>query len=836
MSCKDLVFTCELVHGLHARPASALVELAETFESVMELENLRTGHKACLDSALSLIAADIAYRDTCKVSANGPDANEALKKVKKFVLKELQQFEGDEFVVDHLSVLPPSLRRLNLNYCFGHSIGENWVEGKPVRLSEHKIYVDRDCSAYTGIAGERLKLLGALEQLQADIRGKMFSAELDAERTILNAHAMLAGDQEFQTRLLSYISEGWSTTESIRKTLDHYSQRLESSENSYLRERVLDIQDLCDQLLQLTCSGLLNKPDVLTGPCVCLADNLTPSQFLALDKRYLKGLVLENGGKASHTVLLAQARGIPVIVGVESARELIEKAERVILDARLGILIADPSDKVDRYYSQEAGRLKQLEKKYQPFIQREARTADNKRLEVGANIIGLDDAVQAFSSGAEGIGLFRTEMMFMERTRAPDIDEQHDVYESVVKAAGDRPVIIRTIDVGADKPVDYFELPEEQNPFLGFRAVRLYSEFLDVFKEQIRAILKTSVKKTVGLMIPMVTTVSEVRWVRKVIDEVKEEMAAENTSYGDIRLGIMVEVPSVCMIIDQLCQYVDFFSIGSNDLAQYVLAADRCNDRIGELYNYLQPAFLRLLDKVVKDAQKRGKWIGICGEMASDINTLPILVGLGLDEVSVSVSQVPAIKERISRLDSDQCRKLLDSALSAQDYREISGYLKNTYSDLAPRPLCDQSIICIDYDCLSREEAIKHLADMLYLDSRIADSTHIEEAVWLREEAASTNIGNGVAIPHCRSDLVYSHSIAVLKLARPIQWQPQDSSYVDTVFFLAVREADAPDTHMKFFASLARKLMASEFVDKFRQCVSSVSVDQLLKSELELSN
>ncbi|MRI31558.1 phosphoenolpyruvate--protein phosphotransferase [Endozoicomonas sp. OPT23] len=836
MSCKELVFTCELVHGLHARPASALVALAEEFDAVMELENLRTGFKASLDSALSLIAADIAYRDTCKVRVEGSDAQVALKKLQRFVLRELQHFDAEVLIADNVPTLPPSLRNLNINHCVGHSIGSDWVEGIPFCLSEHKLYSNRDNTAYTGISGERMKLLGALEQLLANIRANMSVAELDTEKSILNAHVMLASDQEFKSRLLNYISEGWAASESIKKTLQYYSLRLEAAESSYLRDRVLDIQDLCDQLLHLTCNLTCEKTDSLTAPSICLADNLTPSQFLALDKKYLTGLVLENGGKASHTVLLAQARGIPVIVGVEGARSLMKNAERVILDAKLGVLISDPSEKVDRYYLQEARRQQKLEKKYQPFIHRKAKTADQKRLEVGANIIGLDDAVQAFASGAEGVGLFRTEMMFMERTCAPDMNEQHDVYEAVVDVAEDRPVIIRTIDVGADKPVDYFELPEEQNPFLGFRAVRLYSEFLDVFKEQVRAILKASRNKSLGLMIPMVTTVSEVVWVRKIIAEVQQEMTLAGAQFGRIRLGIMVEVPSACMIIDQLSEYVDFFSIGSNDLAQYVLAADRCNDRIGELYNYLQPAFLRLLDKVVKDARSKNKWIGVCGEMASDINTLPILVGLGVDEISVSGSQIGAIKERISHLDSQQCRKLLDSALFARDYREVSGLLKNTYSELAPRPLFDPSIICIDYDCLSREEAIKQLVDMLYLDSRIADSTSVEEAIWQREDISSTNLGNGIAIPHCRSDLVYSHSIAVLKLAKPIQWQSQDDSLVDTVFILAVREADTPDAHMRFFASLARKLMESDFVKRFRNSASAISVDQLLKSELKLSN
>ncbi|KEQ18338.1 phosphoenolpyruvate--protein phosphotransferase [Endozoicomonas numazuensis] len=835
MSCKEFIFTCELLNGLHARPVSYLVKEAAVFEATMELENLRSGRKANLKSPLSLIAADIAYRDVCRIKISGSDAVEAFRKIKAFIFKQLPGCDELLPAIKNSGVLPPSLRILEMEYCRGQATGEGWAIGEPVCLKEYRFLPIEDRAVYAGVTGERLRLLGAIEQVQDELQAAVGKAELVAEREVLKAHQQLASDPDFKARLLDHVDNGLSVSESIEATLEHFANALESSENSYLRDRVIDIRDLCDQILRLSYgSGRLFSPDKLQRSSICLADNLTPSQFMGLDKSHLKGLVLESGGKASHTVLLAQARGIPVLVGVEGAQVLMKQAREVVLDAGLGILIANPPLKVLRYYQQEEKRHHALSVRCEPFVHTEAKTVDGQRLEVGANIIGQEDAELAFRSGAEGIGLFRTEMMFMERAQAPSSAEQVAAYTAVIREAEGRPVVIRTIDVGADKPVDYFNLAEEQNPFLGYRAVRLYPEFLDLFKAQVFAVLKAAVHGPVGLMIPMISCVAEVKWVREVIQEVEEELKQSGEHYGSIQLGIMLEVPSVCLIIDQLAQYVDFFSIGSNDLAQYFLAADRGNDKVGNLYHYLHPSFLRFLRNTVKEAHRYKKWVGLCGEMAADTDTLPLLVGLGLDEISLPAPLIPAVKEKINHLNSTLCRDLLDQSVNCEDMDQVSLLLKQSHNDLAPRPVFSTTIMNLDFDCLSKEEAVKELVDMLFLDSRISDSRLLEEAVWKREAVYSTALGNGMAIPHCQSDLVYSHSAGVLRLKKPIEWKSVDGKPVDTVFLLAVRESGSHSDHMKVLAELARKLVNEAFLNQIKSSPDPEALANFLEKHLEI--
>ncbi|WP_062265508.1 phosphoenolpyruvate--protein phosphotransferase [Endozoicomonas arenosclerae] len=835
MSCKEFIFTCELLNGLHARPVSYLVKEANVFESDMVLENLRSGRKANLKSPLSLIAADIAYRDVCRIKIAGQDAVEAFRRIKSFVFKHLPECDELLPTVRNSGVLPPSLRALKMEFCRGQATGEGWAIGEPVCLKEYRFLPIEDRAVYAGVTGERLRLLGAIEQVQEALQKSVKNAELLAEREVLKAHLQLAGDPDFKARLLDHVDNGLSVSESIEATLEHFANALESSQSSYLRDRVIDIRDLCDQILRLSYgSGRLYSPDVLQKNSICLADNLTPSQFMGLDKSHLKGLVLECGGKASHTVLLAQARSIPVLVGVEGARELMKQADEVVLDSGLGLLIANPPVEALRYYQQEEKRSRALSVRCAPFVQGVARTSDGQRLEVGANIIGQEDAELAFKSGAEGIGLFRTEMMFMERTQAPGLAEQVATYNAVVREAEGRPVVIRTIDVGADKPVDYFNLSEEQNPFLGYRAVRLYPEFLELFKAQVEAVLKAAVHGSVGLLIPMISCVTEVRWVREVIQEVEDELRASEQQYGEIRLGIMLEVPSVCLIIDQLAQYVDFFSIGSNDLAQYFLAADRGNDKVGDLYHYLHPSFLRLLKSTVREAHRHKKWIGLCGEMASDSDILSLLVGLGLDEISLPAPLIPTVKEKVSHLNSVHCRDLLDQAVNCEDIDQVTTLLKQSHSSLAPRPVFDTAIMKLDYDCLSKEEAIKELVDMLFLDGRISDSRLLEEAVWKREAVYSTALGNGIAIPHCQSDLVYSHSAGVLRLKNPIEWNSVDGKPVDTVFLLAARESGSNNEHMKVLAELARKLVNDNFLSRIKSSPDPEALAEFLEEHLEV--
>lgn len=833
MICKEFTFTCELVNGLHARPASLLVEEVQAFNVNVILDNQRNKRKADANSALSLIAADVTFHDICNLRITGEDAERAFTRLRHFILKEWPKTDEPLSSPRSENALPPSLRVVEMNYARGLATADGWARGTPVCLKEYRFLPGPDHAVYAGVTGERLRLTGALEQLQNSLKMAVDKAELVAEREVLNAHYALACDPYFKKRLLDHVSNGLSVVESTEATLEHFAYALKSSESTYLQDRVIDIRDLCDQLLHLSYgSGCLYSPDVLNQHSICLADNLTPSQFLALDQRYLNGLVLESGGKASHTVLIAQARGIPVVVGVEGARDLINHAKEVILDAGLGILIADPSKEVGRYYQQERRKQQKLSERYLPFITRKAQTRDGKMLEVSANIVGIEDAENAFANGAEGIGLFRSEMIYMQRDQAPDEQEQLATYSRVLQLAKGLPVIIRTIDVGADKPLDYLKLMDEQNPFLGYRAVRLYPEFIDLFRTQVRSILRAARGGVISMMIPMVSCLDEVLWVRNVVDDLCAGMDQNNESYGRMKLGIMLEVPSVCLIIDQLAAHVDFFSIGSNDLAQYFLATDRDNEKVGGLYSYLHPSFLRLLKMITVETRKHQCWTGICGEMAADQEALPLLVGLGLNEVSLPGAFIPAIKEKLSHLDSGECCKLLEEAVSCNGIQAVQTLLRTCQSDITRRPVFASAIVNVDYEAYTREEAVKELVDMMLLDNRLTDTQSVEEAIWSREAIYSTSMGSGIAIPHVQSENISCHSVGILRLRKPIRWHAADDVMVNTIFLLAVPDTGAKNQHMKVFARLARKLVRAEFLQRFGQCINNEEVVELLQLEM----
>lgn len=833
MSREEIRFTCELPNGLHARPASYLVRHTQSFESCVTLHNHRNSREANGKSVLSLISADVGFHDTCSLVVEGADSKQAAKALRHFLIHELPSCDTPLQDIEDSHWLPPSLVNLELDSCKGQATADGWAIGAPVLLKEYRFLPSEDHPVYSGVTGERLRLLGALKKVKLRLKNAITKAELIPEREVLNAHLALATDPDFRARLLEHVDNGLSVVESIEATLEHFSQILKNGESSYLRDRVIDIRDLCDQILRLSYgSGRLFTPDSLAQDSICLADNLTPSQFLGLDKRFLKGLVLQTGGKASHTVLLARARGIPVILGAKGAGELMSRSRQVILDAGLGLLIANPNEFVLRYYRQEERKILQLQERCTPFVSSKATTRDGVDIEIAANIVGFEDAEYAFSRGAESIGLFRTEMLFMERSQAPNEEEQLTIYRKVVNAANGRPVIIRTIDVGADKPVEYLNLDDEQNPYLGYRAVRLYPQFVDYFKTQLRALFQAAALGPIKIMVPLITTVDEIIWVQKIMEQVAGELKEQDKAIGKPEFGIMLEVPSCVFIIDQLARYVDFFSIGTNDLSQYFLAADRGNERVSKLYTAIHPSFLRMLNKIVEDARSHGKWVGICGDMAADLRLLPLLTGLGVNELSLPSGQIPELKEKLSRLDSTACRKLLHQSMDCEHSNEIETLLRQGRIEAGTHPILHPNIMAVEFDALTKEEVIKELIDLLDIDGRLANARYIEDAVWRREEVYSTGLGNGIAIPHCQSDEIYSDSIAIARLKQPIDWQAMDNKPVDIIFLLGVRKSGAEANHMKIFASLARKLTDHDFLEKLRDNPDADDILQLLRQEL----
>jgi fructose-specific PTS system IIA-like component len=483
----------------------------------------------------------------------------------------------------------------------------------------------------------------------------------------------------------------------------------------------------------------------------------------------------------------------------------------------------------------ERERLDGRQKVVRTFLTRPAATGDGHRLEIGANVSDLDEAKRSFIAGAEGIGLFRTEMLYLDRRAAPDEGEQYDTYTRMIDAADCRPVIIRTMDIGGDKPLAYLNLPAEHNPFLGYRAMRIYPEFEALFRTQIRALVRASAHGPLKVMLPMVSSVEEVRWAKKIVVEEQARCASESKPFDKtMALGAMIEVPSAALALTDLCRELDFFSIGSNDLLQYFTAADRTNSRMAALYNPLQPAFLRFLADIVGTARAHKKWVGLCGEMGGQPRYLPLLAGLGLDEISVSPPAIGGLKAELSRLNFAECRELLASTLNCATSGEVATLL-DSFAAQHPAPLVAPELIVGNVDATTKAEAIKRAVDLLYIHGRTEQPRALEAAIWRREASYSTGFGHGFAIPHCQHGAVSANSLVLLKLPTPVPWGSLDGKPVRMVMLLVVRDSDAGTEHMKTISVIARQMMHEAFRASLEQEHDAAALCALLKSNLSVS-
>ncbi|MDO9547308.1 MAG: phosphoenolpyruvate--protein phosphotransferase, partial [Pelolinea sp.] len=424
--------------------------------------------------------------------------------------------------------------------------------------------------------------------------------------------------------------------------------------------------------------GIAESPTVaLKIPSVIIADDLTPSDTVMLDKSLVIGFCTSRGSATSHSAILARGLGIPAVSGAGTEVLSQENGTVVILDGTNGVAIFEPGEKLVTDYQQRIKVTKTILEKAIKLAQEPAQTLDGKKVEVVANIGNVEGAKSAVSNGAEGVGLLRTEFLYLEGTKLPTEEEQYIAYRDILDVFGKMPVILRTLDVGGDKEIPYMGLAEESNSFLGQRALRLCLVRPDIFKPQLRAALRASVGHNLKIMFPMVATASEVRAARKVLDECAAELSDEGKQIADdIEIGIMVEIPSAALVADQLAKEVDFFSIGTNDLSQYTMAADRTNPKVADLSNSFFPAVLRLVRKVILAAHKERKWVGMCGELAGEPLALPILLGLDLDEFSMNPPMIPLAKQIIRNLDYSQMKEIADHALDLETPDEIQAYVK----------------------------------------------------------------------------------------------------------------------------------------------------------------
>jgi len=510
----------------------------------------------------------------------------------------------------------------------------------------------------TDINTELNRFLAAVERAKEEIKEIKETAQRnlgEKNAMIFDAHLLILEDPELLNMVKENISKGMNAESALDESAKLFETILSSLEDEYMRERANDIRDVTSRVIKI----LSHKEEIdlksIPSCSIVVARELTPSQTAQMNKQNVRGFVTEKGGKTSHTAIIARTYEIPAVVGIGDITSLVRDGDFLIIDGNDGTVYVNPDESLIREYEKRLEEETRKKEELRKFLQIEARTQDSRRIKLVANIAHVDETDVALKNGAEGVGLFRTEFLFMDRTEPPSEEEQFEAYKTVLEKMGERPVIIRTLDIGGDKSIPYLNIPKEENPFLGCRAIRLCLAQQDLFKVQLRALLRASVYGNLKIMFPMISCIDEIIQTKEIMKEVKTELDKEGIKYSeDFEIGIMVETPSAAIISDMLAEEVDFFSIGSNDLIQYTLVIDRTNDKVSYLYNPLHPAVLRLIKLTVDNAHKKGIEVGVCGEIASDLNMVPILIGLGVDELSVSPSKVLNVKKKIFETNSER--------------------------------------------------------------------------------------------------------------------------------------------------------------------------------------
>ncbi|ENK1244409.1 phosphoenolpyruvate--protein phosphotransferase [Clostridium botulinum] len=497
---------------------------------------------------------------------------------------------------------------------------------------------------------ERFKnaLISTKEQLDR-IKDKA-QKEVGVEKAaVFDSHIMLLDDPEFAGAVeMNVESNKVNSEKALEEVIDMYSSIFAAMEDEYMRERGADIKDVGKRIMLNLMGKSSNSIDDLDKDTIIVAQDLTPSDTAQLDKEKVIAFLTNIGGRTSHSAIMARTLEIPAIVGMKDITESVKNGDVVIVDGIEGVVIINPDkDTINKYEESKKAFLKEKEE-LKKLINVETITKSGKRVEVCGNIGKPQDVHQVLENGGEGVGLFRTEFLYMDRDNMPSEDEQFESYKYAVEKMEGRPVVIRTLDIGGDKKLPYLEMPEEMNPFLGYRAIRLCLDRKELFKVQLRALLRASAFGNLKIMFPMISSLSEFKAAKELLKECMNELKAEGKEFNEnLETGIMVEIPAAAICADELAKHVDFFSIGTNDLIQYTLAADRMNEKISYLYDPMHPAVLKLIKMTIDAAHKEGKWCGMCGEMAGDENAIETLVEYGLDEYSMSASSILTAKKII---------------------------------------------------------------------------------------------------------------------------------------------------------------------------------------------
>lgn len=527
-------------------------------------------------------------------------------------------------------------------------------------------------------AAEEARLDAALakstEELQ-QIREKAAQSLGEAEAQVFDAHLMVLSDPEMVGQIKQNIKDNSVNAESaLKEVTDMYIGMFEAMEdNAYMQERAADIRDVAKRILAHLLGVTLPNPSMINEEVVVVAHDLTPSDTAQLDRNFVKAFVTDIGGRTSHSATMARSLEIPAIVGTKEITAKVKEGDILAVNGIEGDVIIDPTDEQKAEFEKAGADYAAQKAEWEKLKNAETVTADGKHFELAANIGTPKDLVGVHNNGGEAVGLYRTEFLYMDSPDFPTEDDQYEAYKAVLEGMEGKPVVVRTMDIGGDKELPYLQLPHEMNPFLGYRALRisLSEQGDEMFRTQMRALLRASVHGNLRIMFPMVATLKEFRAAKAIFEEEKQKLISEGKEVSDtIQVGIMIEIPAAAVLADKFAKEVDFFSVGTNDLIQYTMAADRMNERVSYLYQPYNPSILRLIKNVIDAAHAEGKWAGMCGEMAGDQTAVPLLVGMGLDEFSMSATSILKTRSLMKRLDTAKMAELADRALKECDMME----------------------------------------------------------------------------------------------------------------------------------------------------------------------
>ncbi len=654
--------------GLHARPAAVFASKAKTFSADIKL--IFGARSANAKSVVGIMGLGTSKADVVSVQANGADAEAAVKELAELLKNACGETEHDAPAAPKAAPAAPVVQH-GANVIAGVGASPGLAIGQ---VHQHRVQQFQLVETAGSQQEEKTKLSAALKQAASEIETLKSGGVDPARQAILTVHQDLLQDPDLLTATDHILAKGKSASWAWHGAFTALSTQLETQGNALLGERANDIRDIGRRVLAVLTGTRSAAPEVPAG-AILIAEDLTPSDTASLDPAKVLGFCTRTGGGTSHVAILARALGIPAICGIDEAALALQDGETVIIDGMAGTLRVKPDEATLQATKAEITRLAERRAMDAANSQQDARLSDGTRIEVVANIRNAADARDAVVKGAEGVGLLRSEFLFDDRDTAPDENEQAREYCAVAEALGhERPLVVRTLDVGGDKPLSYLPLPKEDNPFLGLRGIRIGLDQPELLRTQLRAILRAAPLTRLHIMFPMIASLEELRTAKAMLAE--EQAKAGIT---DVKVGIMVEVPSTVVLARHFAAEVDFFSIGTNDLTQYVLAMDRGHPKLAKQADALHPAVLTMIAMTCEGARAHGRWVGVCGGLASDERAAPVLVGMGVKELSVSVPALATVKATLARWSLVECQALAQEVLKQATTEEVRAVLaKNT--------------------------------------------------------------------------------------------------------------------------------------------------------------